>query len=78
MAAMLLSILRALLPVHPSLQQDPDFKFVCPADHNKYCICRRGGDAYGGFMVQCDACEEWFHGKCVGVSKYDTLAPRYK
>ena len=29
-------------------------------------------------MVQCDACEEWFHGKCAGVSKYDTLAPRYK
>jgi hypothetical protein len=25
-----------------------------------YCICRR---PYDGFMIACDSCDEWFHGK---------------
>jgi hypothetical protein len=24
----------------------------------------------GEFMVACDVCDEWYHGKCVGVSEY--------
>ena len=33
-----------------------------------YCVCRRpdGGDE---FMIQCDRCEEWYHGKCIGVTE---------
>ena len=32
-----------------------------------YCICRKPDN--GDFMICCDVCEEWFHGKCVGISK---------
>jgi histone demethylase JARID1 len=26
----------------------------------KYCICRK---AASGFMLQCELCKDWFHGK---------------
>ncbi|ORZ03393.1 hypothetical protein BCR43DRAFT_483281 [Syncephalastrum racemosum] len=32
----------------------------------EYCICRRGYDGEE-FMIACDGCQEWFHGRCVGV-----------
>ncbi|KAK3578905.1 hypothetical protein CHS0354_035525 [Potamilus streckersoni] len=31
-----------------------------------YCICRQPHDKR--FMICCDRCEEWYHGKCVGIS----------
>ena len=39
-----------------------------------YCICRKPDD--GKFMIQCDECDDWFHGACVGMTKQlaDTLA----
>jgi hypothetical protein len=30
-----------------------------------YCIC--GGKDDDTFMIQCDDCEDWFHGRCVHV-----------
>ena len=36
-------------------------------ENEEYCICRKEDD--GRFMIQCDSCEEWFHGHCVGLSK---------
>ena len=33
-----------------------------------YCICRKGED---GLIIQCDACDEWFHGACVRVTQED-------
>ena len=30
-----------------------------------YCIC--GGKDDDTFMIQCDDCEDWFHGRCVNV-----------
>lgn len=43
-------------------ESDPD------DDPNRlWCICKT---PHGGrFMIACDACEEWFHGKCVNVTK---------
>ncbi|KAH3824093.1 hypothetical protein DPMN_125921 [Dreissena polymorpha] len=38
-------------------------------DKPLYCMCRGVDD--GSFMVACDVCEEWFHGKCVGVTEED-------
>ena len=31
-----------------------------------YCFCRRPDS--GSFMIQCDHCDVWFHGSCVGVA----------
>ena len=31
-----------------------------------YCLCRKKDD--GKLMVQCSGCEDWFHGKCVGIT----------
>lgn len=36
-------------------------------DDGLYCICRKPDD--GKTMVCCDACEDWFHIKCVNVTK---------
>jgi hypothetical protein len=33
---------------------------------SSYCICRKDDD--GKFMIQCDDCQEWYHGKCVGIA----------
>ncbi|KYG42349.1 hypothetical protein M433DRAFT_137327 [Acidomyces richmondensis BFW] len=42
-----------------------------------YCICRKPDN--GSFMIGCDgACDDWFHGKCVGIAERDkTLIDRY-
>jgi hypothetical protein len=31
-----------------------------------YCICRKPYE--GLFMIQCEACLEWFHGGCIGLT----------
>ena len=33
---------------------------------NAYCFCRKADD--GAFMIQCDGCDEWFHGNCVRIT----------
>jgi len=33
-----------------------------------YCVCRQP-HTRGIFMIQCDACDEWFHGRCIGVDE---------
>eukprot|EP00656_Telonema_subtile_P048024 TRINITY_DN5624_c0_g1_i3.p1 TRINITY_DN5624_c0_g1~~TRINITY_DN5624_c0_g1_i3.p1 ORF type:complete len:355 (+),score=103.23 TRINITY_DN5624_c0_g1_i3:276-1340(+) len=33
----------------------------------EFCVCRSTSDF--GFMIGCDGCDEWFHGKCVGMTK---------
>ena len=32
----------------------------------QYCFCKKPDD--GSFMIQCDQCDEWFHGKCVRIA----------
>lgn len=34
---------------------------------SRYCICRSLDSS--GFMIQCDRCEEWFHGRCIGLKR---------
>ena len=39
-------------------------------DGEVFCICRRGDNHT--WMIACDgACEDWFHGKCVGIAERD-------
>ncbi|KAG0094375.1 hypothetical protein BGZ93_007305 [Podila epicladia] len=35
-----------------------------------YCICRGPYDGVE-FMIACDRCEEWFHGRCIGLKPQD-------
>ncbi|KAI9288918.1 PLU-1-like protein-domain-containing protein [Umbelopsis sp. AD052] len=38
-------------------------------DSQVYCLCRRRvSDAKNNSMIQCDACEDWFHLDCVNLS----------
>lgn len=32
-----------------------------------WCICRQPHN--NRFMICCDICEDWFHGKCVNITK---------
>jgi len=36
-----------------------------------YCFCR--GPWQGRFMIQCESCDEWYHGACVNVSPTEAL-----
>lgn len=31
----------------------------------RYCVCRSTDDS--GFMICCDKCGEWYHGRCIGL-----------
>jgi hypothetical protein len=43
----------------------------CPsADKNDLCSCQVPWDGIA-FMIQCDCCEIWFHGTCVGIQEQD-------
>ena len=40
---------------------------IAEDDPNKlWCICRKPHN--NRFMIACDTCSEWFHGKCVGIN----------
>jgi hypothetical protein len=46
-------------------------------DGSVYCLCRKA--CKGRFMIQCDYCDEWFHGSCVNLTSIDALhIGRYK
>lgn len=58
-------------PTRPS-QSSPDTTEKSPetsTDTELYCLCHRPDD--GKLMVQCDQCDCWYHGLCVGVSPED-------
>ncbi|KAI8917409.1 hypothetical protein BC831DRAFT_394106, partial [Entophlyctis helioformis] len=38
-----------------------------------FCICRQPYDD-SQFYIQCDACDEWFHGTCMNVSEDESEA----
>ena len=40
-----------------------------------FCICRKPDD--GHFMIACDACYKWFHGKCVQITEEEALTVDY-
>ncbi|XP_041484443.1 zinc finger protein 43-like isoform X3 [Lytechinus variegatus] len=59
-----------------STKEEPEAETADRAEHDTgndndqeklWCICRQPYDER--FMICCDKCEDWFHGKCVNVTK---------
>ena len=46
---------------------DLNFTLGSFIDEPLYCLCRKPWD--GRFMIGCDYCDEWYHGRCVKVTK---------
>jgi hypothetical protein len=49
-------------------------------DEQRYCICQKREDELSeqdsnDFMIECDGCNGWFHGKCIGLA--DRIAGKY-
>ena len=42
-----------------------------------YCICKTPDDG-SKYFVQCDSCEEWYHGQCLNISEEDAERPDFK
>ena len=40
-------------------------------DDTLYCVCKQRYN--GRFMIQCDMCDEWYHGSCVNVSPSEAV-----
>jgi ketosteroid isomerase-like protein len=53
-------------------QQKPvDADSSTDEDKALYCLCRKPWQ--GRFMIQCDYCDEWYHGSCVNITASDAL-----
>ena len=42
-------------------------------NERRYCICQKREDELNDeddndFMIECDGCSGWFHGKCIGLA----------
>ncbi|XP_013419926.1 CXXC-type zinc finger protein 1 isoform X2 [Lingula anatina] len=44
-------------------------------DEERYCICR--STDCSSFMIGCDACNEWYHGKCIDVTQDDAKSIKH-
>ncbi|KAF2172068.1 hypothetical protein M409DRAFT_17310 [Zasmidium cellare ATCC 36951] len=52
----------------PYDDEDEDMEDI--SDSDVYCICRKPDN--GTFMIGCDGtCDDWYHGKCVGIQERD-------
>lgn len=51
-----------------SSEQEPEPEPEDDSEQPLYCICQQPYTADSS-MVSCDACNEWFHTKCVGLSR---------
>ena len=55
-------------PDASAYDEDDDDEGPAGSDDELYCICRKPDN--GTFMIGCDGtCDDWFHGKCVGVEE---------
>ncbi|KAF2721240.1 hypothetical protein K431DRAFT_285072 [Polychaeton citri CBS 116435] len=52
----------------PFIDDEDEDSGPAGSDEDLYCICRKPDN--GTFMIGCDGdCDDWFHGKCVGVEE---------
>ncbi|XP_052085444.1 PHD finger protein 3-like isoform X3 [Mytilus californianus] len=48
-------------------EEDMDSEEEYEPPDRRYCICNK---PYGNkFMICCDKCENWYHGKCIGITR---------
>lgn len=38
-----------------------------------YCICQTKPSDYeqDDFMIECDSCKDWLHGRCINLNQFD-------
>lgn len=57
-------------PMSPPPEEDAEESEKATKEVNAepvYCVCKSTNDQ--GFMIECDACKDWFHGRCVNMSE---------
>ncbi len=57
--------------VNKWLENPGEAEVVQATDDTLFCTCRQPWQ--GRFMIQCDGCDEWFHGSCVDVTPSESL-----
>ncbi len=64
-------LLRKLLEESKSIPVDLSAHVqVLEAATTEYCLCRGPSD---GWMIGCEDCDDWFHGRCVGLQESDEV-----
>lgn len=58
------------------IKEEVRLSSVVEEEGKRYCHCRGFWD--GTFMIECSRCHEWFHGRCIGVSKQDGTMSKNK
>lgn len=57
-------------PLYSSPAPDDNEDDDDESDDGLYCICRKGDDHT--WMIACDGgCDDWFHGRCIGIDQRD-------
>ncbi|RPA87112.1 PLU-1-domain-containing protein [Ascobolus immersus RN42] len=58
---------RPRTPVEPSSrEQSPSYGESDNRSREVFCICRQ---PEAGMMIECEACHEWYHGKCLKIAR---------
>jgi hypothetical protein len=52
-------------------EEDARLDSIIQDEGRAWCICR---GLTGGFMIGCDYCEEWYHGRCIGITEAEVKA----
>jgi hypothetical protein len=52
-------------------QEHPSDDKGATGDDRVYCFCRQPWQ--GRFMIQCDHCQEWYHGSCVDITQTEAF-----
>ncbi|CAI4224525.1 unnamed protein product [Auanema sp. JU1783] len=51
-------------------EEEPETELVVTGkDPTIYCICRQSY-SHSEFMISCDRCGDWFHGRCIGMTEW--------